>query len=401
MTNKKFETSLGKIQSGQASASELITLFRALLRHKLSAQQQLDVCQYLAQQQRAYAITANAKLEGWVADLVAALTAVGADERIVRDVSGALTFGTHLHDEKFAMPPEHSETTSLTVALHIIFFGHPPEPAIDGAGIEKKSAMLTLIISLKTNLGAALGWSVTAAMVVALVWIHFYPISSKLDVCPDGAQSVHGKLFLPLRDGTEVILSEGSALCYCQPFNIRGGREVGILKGSAYFEIASDANHPFFINTPAGTVEIRGTGLNVDVNHERQTVDIATAHGVVLVHHNGETTEVPPGQQLSISMLTGKAHIENFDPSKVTWPYPTRLVFNEITLEQFAAYLKERFHVTVIFKDEALKKTKITDGFYSEDIQLHSLVTSLDILLPNIKLTLDGTTIKISQESRQ
>jgi ferric-dicitrate binding protein FerR (iron transport regulator) len=402
MNTKQFTTSIERIQSGKAEASELVTIFRALLNRKLTTQQQHDICQVLAEQQHHYAVTAAPMLESWVATVTTALTHAGFAADRVREIEGRLTFGTYLHQEKYIAASDPGDAAALTVFLHIIFFNKTPEPA-GKAAPRKNSPLVQIVVTLKTNFKWLLGGSLTTALLVTLLWFHIYPIKGSQKVCPPNAIAVHGKRFLPLPDGTEIILAEGSSLCYCHPFYSNGRREAGLQEGQAYFEIEPDAAHPFFIKTPGGVMaEIRGTGLNISVDQIQQIVSIAVAHGIVIVHYNGEITEVPPGQQMSIALLTHETRIENFDPSKVTWPYP-RIDFENATLETIAKEIEERFHVSVVFKNESLKKAKITAHFQNDEIQLKHIISSLDIALRSmgIRLQLKGTTAKVWRESNK
>jgi ferric-dicitrate binding protein FerR (iron transport regulator) len=389
-----YNTLIRNIKSGKATIPELTTLFHYLLDQKFSDREQLFVCRTLAQRQHAYAIAGDPRLKGWAFNIETALEQV--DQNIAYAISSILT--VHPQSKKSAYTSKHGETDLLTIALYKIFFGQAPDLSIELLPEEKKTILLRMIS--KSNLGLILGVGVVFMTITWLIWASFVTPDVNAKLCLENSTSVHDRNFLSLSDGSEIILAANSTVCYAQPVYSNGRREVGLQEGSAYFEINPDAKHPFFIRTPGGVVtEVRGTGLNINIDKEQQLVSIAVAHGIVIVHYNGEITEVPPGQQMSIALLTHETHIENFDSSNVPWPYPS-VNFERATLETIAKEIEDRFHVSVVFKNDVLKGIKITAGFEGDNFQLKRIVESLNMALmaENINLTLTGNTIIVNKK---
>ena len=67
--------------------------------------------------------------------------------------------------------------------------------------------------------------------------------------------------FLLLSDGTKVWINSGSRLVYAPRFT--GDTREVFLEGEAYFEVAKDANKPFYVRTDAFTINVLGTKFNV------------------------------------------------------------------------------------------------------------------------------------------
>lgn len=81
-----------------------------------------------------------------------------------------------------------------------------------------------------------------------------------------------------LDDGSEVTLNTRSTL------EVRLGparRELRLLQGEAYFEVAHDAGRPFVVDTPLGSARAVGTRFNVLIDSGR--VEVTTTEGKVLV----------------------------------------------------------------------------------------------------------------------
>jgi hypothetical protein len=67
--------------------------------------------------------------------------------------------------------------------------------------------------------------------------------------------------YLLLSDGTKVWINSGSRLVYAPQFT--GDTREVFLEGEAYFEVAKDANKPFYVRTDAFTINVLGTKFNV------------------------------------------------------------------------------------------------------------------------------------------
>src|SRR5690606_32291555 len=67
---------------------------------------------------------------------------------------------------------------------------------------------------------------------------------------------------LVLSDGTKVYLSNNSSVKYPKTFN-GDSREVTLLKGSAYFDVARNKHSSFLVNSGEVTTKVLGTAFNV------------------------------------------------------------------------------------------------------------------------------------------
>ncbi|MCH2234939.1 MAG: FecR domain-containing protein [Crocinitomicaceae bacterium] len=84
-------------------------------------------------------------------------------------------------------------------------------------------------------------------------------------------------------DGSQVWLSAGSEIAYLDNFEEERNLE---LKGTAYFEVDRDENHPFVVGHTFGEVEVLGTGFTVEVEADYTTVSVD--HGRVAVRDKNE-----------------------------------------------------------------------------------------------------------------
>lgn len=97
-----------------------------------------------------------------------------------------------------------------------------------------------------------------------------------------------------LADGTKVTLDGDSALDVAFAAT---ARDVTLVRGRAWFEVAPDADRPFTAHADAIAARAVGTAFAVDRAAHAVTVD----HGVVDVTGNGETVTLGPGRAVALA----------------------------------------------------------------------------------------------------
>lgn len=104
-----------------------------------------------------------------------------------------------------------------------------------------------------------------------------------------------GTYSLVLADGTKVWLNADSKLVYPSVFT-GDSRDVE-LSGEAYFDVKTDAEHPFHIHTKTQDISVLGTELNVAA-YEDEVNKTTLVEGKVAVESGGEKKMLKPGQQV-------------------------------------------------------------------------------------------------------
>ncbi|MBS1601057.1 MAG: FecR domain-containing protein [Bacteroidetes bacterium] len=106
-----------------------------------------------------------------------------------------------------------------------------------------------------------------------------------------------GQYAITLSDGTKIILNAASTLSY--PTAFTGNNRTVRLSGEAWFEVAPDNQHPFFVNTKDQQVEVLGTQFNIDAYDNEPSTRTTLIAGSVKV--SGSTIRqsrlLQPGQQ--------------------------------------------------------------------------------------------------------
>ena len=132
------------------------------------------------------------------------------------------------------------------------------------------------------------GWSAAAMLGVALVVggylvghdMHKAAMESYYTFTNTGRKPES----LRLLDGTQVWLAQGSTLSYGKTFSPHD-RTVK-LDGEAFFDVASDRDHPFFVKTNTVVVKVVGTSFNVKMY--KDTDDSSASHDISISEVNVE-----------------------------------------------------------------------------------------------------------------
>ena len=206
--------------------------------------------------------------------------------------------------------------------------------------------------------------SAAAAVLIAamLTVVHF--VNQKTFPGPNIATQVpvkkQNRLF-NLPDGSGVVLSDGSKLNYSADFGKTGTREV-YLEGQAYFDIYHDASRPFIVHTDHVMTTVLGTAFNVKAIKNEQDITVTVTRGKVKVSDQNKKQDLLiPDQQIVYDKRK-----ENLVKSKVDakvyvqWKDQQDLVIDNVTFEETAKLLEDKFGVTIRFKNKELKKNRFT-----------------------------------------
>lgn len=110
---------------------------------------------------------------------------------------------------------------------------------------------------------------------------------------------------LQLPDGSKVTMSRMSELSCREASFMRGERSIKF-DGEGFFEISSDADHPFVIDASGFEVVVRGTVFNLYANRGDSIAELALESGVVEIKMpDSGTTTVQPSQKAIINRKSG------------------------------------------------------------------------------------------------
>jgi hypothetical protein len=169
----------------------------------------------------------------------------------------------------------------------------------------------------------------------------------------------YGKQFeLILSDGTKIQLNAGTSIKYPIKF-IKGHNRQVHLNGEAYFEVVSDAQHPFIVNAEELKVEVLGTKFNVSAYIEDNTTNVVLIEGSVNLSLQGDAKEnavlLSPGIKGSLIRSINKITTEKVNTSLYTGWMQGGLIFRNASFKNIVKKLERHYNVEIIINNEELK----------------------------------------------
>ena len=158
-----------------------------------------------------------------------------------------------------------------------------------------------------------------------------------------------GEYRLLLADGTAVHLNAGSELRY--PVAFAAAERKVHLKGEAWFEVAKDAERPFYVETDEVSIRVYGTAFNVNTHGLRAT-ETVLVEGEIGISGKGGTGErrMRPGQLAACDHHSGEITFREVDVRKYTAWKNGEFCFNDDTLEEILEELGRWYDVRIVYR---------------------------------------------------
>lgn len=179
---------------------------------------------------------------------------------------------------------------------------------------------------------------------------------------------VGGEYSLTLSDGTRVWLNAASTLRFPSAFS-GNAREVELLQGQAYFDVAKDATHPFHVTVskPASgsmNIDVLGTAFNVSAYQTDDEIQTTLVNGSVRVSsENGvQSTILKPGHQASFS-ADNQLEVEKVDARTAASWIDGTYYFEKAPLAKVLDELCRWYNVKVVYKNQPKSDVTITGSF--------------------------------------
>lgn len=209
-------------------------------------------------------------------------------------------------------------------------------------------------------------WAAAAAVILMMSFTGYYFYANKnlnLDQKSHHQLSLQPtikKIILP--DGSIVILNKGSELNYPAAFT-KENRTVSLI-GEAYFDIKHDAKRPFLVHTGALTTRVLGTAFNIKSNAKESLIEVTVSRGKVAVSNPKQTLAVLlPNQKISYHSNSGAYTKASADAATSTLWKEEDLVIDNLTMEEAAKKIEERYSTTIVISNEKILNCKFTAHF--------------------------------------
>lgn len=167
-----------------------------------------------------------------------------------------------------------------------------------------------------------------------------------------------------LPDGSVVTLDSETEMRFAETSKLR---EVDLLRGRAFFRVASNHARPFIVN--AGGKRVRAVGTAFEVSLDRGEMAVVLAEGKVQVDETGggNSTVMVPGRQLVIGTDRNWT-LSSVDVNKETSWTEGRLIFMHDPLSKAVAEVNRYSTRKLRFQNGAIPDKQIVGVFSAGDI---------------------------------
>jgi len=224
-------------------------------------------------------------------------------------------------------------------------------------------------------------WLVPVAAAVILVPLLAWGLSVWTDT-PDAAsrelaevsyyvdRGVKGQVSLP--DGTVINLNSGSSL------RVLGDRQV-FLDGEGWFDVKTDREHPFYVETPSGiSVKVTGTRFNLSNFKEEDFKVLLVEGNIELQGTKGNTMNVKPSEQVVVRSGMARKEAAGIQDQKnaTAWKEGV-LVFDDKPFREAIPMLERWYGVSFNVSSPDIMTERFTGEFSTETLSEVMNVLSL------------------------
>lgn len=194
---------------------------------------------------------------------------------------------------------------------------------------------------------------------------YFDPVIYAQTIVPMGQ-----KAKLTLSDGSVVVLNGGSRLRYPEKFN-RDLREVNLIEGEAYFDVAHNKEKPFIIEAGGTKTQVLGTAFNIRSYTGFKNIEVTVSRGKVavskMVSGNQQPVFLLPNEQVSIDRFSWKMEKRYMNAREIISWTQGKLIFNNESLKNVAAVLQHSYGVKINYKNRDIEEIRFTASFDQKD----------------------------------
>lgn len=166
-----------------------------------------------------------------------------------------------------------------------------------------------------------------------------------------------------LADGSIVHLDSGSAV----RVDYEGSRrDVTLLSGQAFFDVAHDKTRPFVVH--AGDVDVRVLGTAFDVGLDTKTVDVSVQRGAVRVERAGNRPlNLRPGDSVRVGPIDAETVRSVISPSRIAAWRDGQIIVNGATVAEVVTELRRYHRGFILLRNERLASRRVTGTYDIND----------------------------------
>jgi transmembrane sensor len=175
-----------------------------------------------------------------------------------------------------------------------------------------------------------------------------------------------------LSDGSSVWLNSGSSIRY--PDRFTGNNRTVFLNGEAYFEVESNREKPFIVETSSVSVIATGTKFNVSGYNSGENTEVTLVSGRVRVsmiddNKNKIESVLSTNQHLSFDRAKGTSSIKTEDTYKyISWK-DGKLIFRDEPLSKVVKQIGQIFNVDIVLIGKDIQNYSYRATFQDESLE--------------------------------
>ena len=172
---------------------------------------------------------------------------------------------------------------------------------------------------------------------------------------------------MTLADGSVVELNTDTEIAVSLSDS---SREINLLRGEAFFTVASDSERPFTVSVAGATVRAVGTAFNIYRSSEQSAI-VSVTEGIVRVEEaGGSSVSTAQSQLLTVDEAIVIDSVRGLSQSDVQNDQATawrrgQLLFDNTTVSDAVEMLNRYLHKKVIVADDVSKNIRISGTFSS------------------------------------
>lgn len=237
----------------------------------------------------------------------------------------------------------------------------------------------------------------TAAIIIVLIatGVFIYLNSERkpaVEMVQLNTSNENNTLIKTLEDGSVIYLAQNSLFSFPVEFE-NESRKVE-LKGEAFFDIASNPQKPFIIETEEAIIQVLGTAFNIK-SQNNKGFELAVERGKVKVTLKSD----PSSSQFVIAGEKISSVQNNLVKTKQTthteW-YKQQMHFKDETLQNIINVLNKNFNTTFVINEKETGNRKLTVTFNNETAET---MTELICLTLNLKSQTINRSVVLSEKT--
>ncbi len=214
-----------------------------------------------------------------------------------------------------------------------------------------------------------------AAAVIGLIFTLPFINNNNLPVYETAMQEVK-EVLLP--DGSLIVLNENSKLKLDKDF-VKGKQRSVTLMGEAHFDIQSDPQNPFKINTKQTSVEVLGTAFILRAYPQEDSTTVEVNEGKVLFDDGNKELSLERNMRGACYHISKKMEkTEDYDLDLPSWYKSRNQVFRNSSLENFFLALEIRYDIELDISEELLSSACPITITIQKDEKLESVIQRLE-----------------------